>query len=284
MQKGSGMKKTGELLFGTAGVPVAVKNGGTISGLKFLKEIGLDAMELEYVYGGFPGEEKALSIAKAAEENGIRLTAHGPYYINLNSPEEKKVKDSWTRILKSARLGSLSGADSITFHAAFYQGSEPQKVYTKVRDALTEILHDLLESKINVDIRPETTGKSSQFGTLDEIIQLSSEVKGVHPCIDWSHLHARKGEINTSGEFQSVVDAARKSLGEKELKIFHMHISGISYGSSGEKKHLDLKESDFNYKDLLHVLKGNGINGIMIVESPNRENDALMLKDYYKKI
>jgi deoxyribonuclease IV len=76
----------------------------------------------------------------------------------------------------------------------------------------------------------------------------------------------------------------RKGLGEKELKIFHMHISGISYGPSGEKKHLNLKDSDFNYKDLLHVLKGNGINGIMIIESPDRENDALMLKDYYKKI
>ncbi|MFA6470957.1 MAG: TIM barrel protein, partial [Candidatus Latescibacterota bacterium] len=245
---------------------------------------GLDAMELEYVYGGFPGEGKALSIAKAAEENGIRLTAHGPYYINLNSMEDKIVKDSWTRILKSARLGSLSGAESITFHAAFYLGSEPQMVYTKVRDALADILHDLRESKINVDIRPETTGKPSQFGTIDEIIRLSTEVEGVHPCIDWSHLHARTGENNTSVEFQSVIDAVKLNLGENELKNFHMHVSGIAYGSSGEKKHLDMKESDFNYKDLLHVLKENGINGIMIVESPNRENDALMLKDYYNKI
>jgi len=63
-----------------------------------------------------------------------------------------------------------------------------------------------------------------------------------------------------------------------------MHISGISYGSSGEKKHLDMKESDFNYKELLHVLKDNEINGIMIIESPNREEDACMLKDYYTKI
>jgi len=63
-----------------------------------------------------------------------------------------------------------------------------------------------------------------------------------------------------------------------------MHISGIQYGPSGEKKHLDMKKSDFNYKDLLHVLKENGITGIMIAESPHREDDALLLKDYYEKI
>jgi deoxyribonuclease IV len=278
------MKKTDGLLFGTAGIPNAVKKGDAAAAFKFLRESGLDAMELEYVYGTFPSEERALGIAQAAQENGIRLTAHGPYYINLNSPEEKKVKDSWTRILKSARLGSLSGADSITFHAAFYQGSESGEVYGKVRDSLNDIIHDLRESEINVDIRPETTGKTTQFGTMEEIIKLSQEVEGVHPCIDWSHLHARGGRCNTSSEFQSVIDAIQKGLGKKELKIFHMHISGISYGSSGEKKHLDLKESDFNYKDLLHVLKENDVNGIMIVESPSREEDALMLKEFYNSL
>ncbi|MDP2983135.1 MAG: TIM barrel protein [Candidatus Latescibacter sp.] len=278
------MKETGKLLFGTAGSPVAAKSGDTISGLKLLKELGLDAMELEYVYGAFPGEEKARAVALAAEENGIRLTAHGPYYINLNSNEEKKFEDSRNRILKTARMGSLSGAESITFHAAFYQKSDPEKVFMKVHDVLDDIVRTLRESKVDVDVRPETTGKSSQFGTLDEIVRLSAEVEGIHPCIDWSHLHARTGEYNTSPEFQSVIDSVRRGLGDRELRIFHMHISGIQYGPSGEKKHLDMKESDFNYKDLLHVLKDNGITGIMIAESPHREDDALLLKDYYEKI
>jgi deoxyribonuclease IV len=278
------MKETGKLLFGTAGAPVAAKKGDPFSGLKLLKELGLDAMELEYVYGAFPSEEKARAVALAAKENGIRLTAHGPYYINLNSSEDKKLEDSRNRILKTASLGSLSGAESITFHAAFYQKTEPEKVYMKVHDTLKEIIHTIRESHVKVDVRPETTGKSSQFGTLDEIVRLSAEVEGVHPCIDWSHLHARAGEYNTSREFQSVIDTVRQGLGERELKIFHMHLSGIQYGPSGERKHLDMKESDFNYKDLLHVLKDNGVNGILISESPHREDDALILKEYYEKI
>jgi len=113
------MNKTGGLLFGTAGIPNAVKKGDTITGLEYLKDHGLDAMELEYVYGTFPSEEKAKNIYQAAKEKGIRLTVHAPYYINLNSTEEKKVTDSRARIMRSALLGNLSGADSITFHAAF---------------------------------------------------------------------------------------------------------------------------------------------------------------------
>ncbi len=64
----------------------------------------------------------------------------------------------------------------------------------------------------------------------------------------------------------------------------HIHISGIEYGPKGERKHLTLAESDFNYVDLLRALKDRQVGGLAICESPNREEDALLLRDTYRRL
>jgi deoxyribonuclease-4 len=60
-----------------------------------------------------------------------------------------------------------------------------------------------------------------------------------------------------------------------------MHISGIEYDRNGEKKHLTLKESDFNYPKLLVAIKEFKITGMAICESPNLEEDGLLLRNIY---
>ena len=135
-----------------------------------------------------------------------------------------------------------------------------------------------------VDIRPELTGKPTQFGSLDEILTISKELEGIHPCIDWSHMHARTGKYNTAQEFQSIIDTICLTLGDEELKRLHMHLSGIEFGKKGERKHLDLENSDMNYRDLLKVLTNNGVCGFLVCESPSLEDDALLLKNYYETL
>lgn len=278
------MKPCDRLLFGTAGIPLSAEPRNSLTGLSRLVELGLDSMEFEYVRGMFPGRQHAREVAAAAKELNIRLTAHAPYYINLNAEEPEKKEASRNRILKTAIIGSLSGAESITFHAGFFLGHDADEVYDVIRDELTSITAVIAEKGIEVDVRPELTGKAKQFGSLEEILRLSKEVQGVHPCIDWAHLHSRTGENNTAGEFQVVLDTIRSSLGEQALKNLHMHIAGIDYSPKGEKKHLNLEESDLNYKDLLCVLKDNDVHGIVVCESPSIEGDAVLLKEFYEKL
>ena len=117
---------------------------------------------------------------------------------------------------------------------------------------------------------------------MEEIIRLSKEYEQVLPCVDFSHLHARyNGIINTYDEFAGIFEKIGKELGNIALENFHAHIAGIDYGAKGEKKHLNLEESDFNYKDLLKAFKDFGVKGAVICESPNIEEDAKLLKDYY---
>ena len=75
-----------------------------------------------------------------------------------------------------------------------------------------------------------------------------------------------------------------KALGKEGLHNMHIHLSGIEYGEKGEKNHLILEESDMNYKELLKVWKEFDIRGCVISESPNIEEDALLMKKYYESL
>jgi deoxyribonuclease-4 len=64
----------------------------------------------------------------------------------------------------------------------------------------------------------------------------------------------------------------------------HIHVAGISYGSKGELKHLNLEESDLRYVELLKALRDYDAKGLVICESPNLEEDALLLQETYSKL
>ncbi len=226
-------------------------------------------------------ETTALQVAETARKAGVRLTAHGPYAINLNSADAEKAEASKERILKTARIGKLCGAESIVFHAGFYGECTPEQAYSVMKRVLAGILEQLKREGIGLAVRAELTGKISDFGNLDELVRLSSDVPGLAPCIDFSHLHARTGEYNTYNEFVSVLKRLESGLGRQTLDSLHAHISGIKYGPHGENSHLPLKESDFRYEDLLRAFRDYSVKGFIICESPNLEDDALLLRDTF---
>jgi deoxyribonuclease-4 len=273
------------LLFGTGGVPVSAKSRSTEAGIERIAELGLGCMEVEFVQGVKMSPEVAVSVGELAARKKVVLTAHGPYFVNLNAVEPQKVHMSKERILQTARIAALFGAKSITFHAAFYLKNTPAETYAMVKKHLQQVVNTLQKEGNNVTISPEVTGKPSQFGTLEEIIQLSSEIERVAPCIDFSHLHARTGKANSYQEFLDILDQIERKLGRRALDNMHIHISGIAYGNKGEIKHLMLPESDFRYAELLRALKERKAKGVVICESaPYLEQDALLLQQTYRAL
>jgi len=276
------VKKLDRLLFGTAGVPICSPKKDTVTGILTVKEIGLDAMEIEFVYGVRMKPEVAEEARKVAEEGGVVLTAHGPYYINLLSEDKAKLEASVQRILETARVAYACGGYSITFHAAFYGKLSQEEAYKAVKQRLKQIVKQLKDEGIEIWVRPETTGKGTQFGTLEELLKLSQEVEYVMPCLDFAHMHARLGgRLNSEEEFREGWVKLEEALGREALDNLHVHVSGIEYGEKGEKKHLNLEQSDLNYEALLKVWKEFDVKGVVISESPNIEGDAILLKQLY---
>ena len=273
-----------ELLFGTAGIPHSAKPQTTISGIKRIAELGLGCMEIEFVQGVRMREQSAGQIAEAATRKGVKLSAHAPYFINFNAHEPEKIRASQGRLLQTARIASLCGAQSAVFHTAFYLGDPAGEAYNKVKKYLEEVVHQLKQENNRVWIRPEVMGKPSQFGTIEEILNLCTEFEGLAPCIDFAHWHARTGVFNSYPEFTAILLQIKERLGRAALDDMHIHVAGIRYGEKGEIKHLNLEDSDLQYIELLKALRDYEVKGLVICESPNLEDDALLLKTAYNTL
>jgi deoxyribonuclease-4 len=273
-----------KLLFGTGGTPHSSRTASTIDGIKRIAELGLGGMEIEFVQGVKMGEAGARLVAETAAREGVKLSAHGPYFINLNAREPEKINASQERILQTACIAAICGAESIVFHAAYYLGDPPEKTYHAVKKYLAEVMNQLKRENNRVWVRPEVMGKPTQFGTIDEVLSLCTELEGVGICMDFAHWHARTGNSNSYPEFTSVLQQIKQRLGDEALYNMHIHVSGIAYGKKGEIKHQNLKESDLQYVELLKALKDYKAKGLVICESPNLEEDALLLQETYHKL
>ncbi|MGC8767044.1 MAG: TIM barrel protein [Brevinematia bacterium] len=270
----------------TAGIPLSTPFPQTIlKGIDRVVDLNLDGIELEFVHGVRTKDDELLKIGRYGNEKGVYFTIHAPYYINLNSREEQKYINSKNHIIKSVIAAEKVGAWSVVFHPAFYLGDDSNKVLDKVIKSIEEINTELKElgHSFNVWIRPETMGKPSQFGSLEEVVEISKCFSNVLPCIDFAHLYARTlGGYNTEEEIFGIFEYLVKELGDKVLKNMHIHISGIEYGKSGETKHTTFAESKFNYRSVIKAFKYFKIEGVVVSESANVEGDALIIKNLYK--
>ncbi len=273
-----------KLLFGTAGIPMAAKGTDTASGIKAVRELGLDAMELEFVQSVNISRENAPKIKAVAEKENVVLTCHAPYYINLNAAEAAKLEASKKRLIKAAEVAWLCGGKSVAFHTGYYLGSSKEKAYETVKKELKAVVAELKNIGCGIWVRPETTGKRSQFGDLNEIMKLCNEIEQVMPCIDYAHMHARESNNNSLGEFREILAAVEKTLGKEALKEMHIQFAGVNYSDKGELNHLELKDSDLKYEEIVASWKEFKIAGVTISESPNIEGDALMLKKLYENL
>ena len=184
-------------------------------------------------------EAGAHLVAETAIRSGIRLSAHAPYFINFNVRELEKIRATQQKLLQTARIAWLCGAVSVAFHAAFYLGDSPEKAYNTVKTHLGEVMTQLKEENNHVFISLETMGKPSQFGTIEEIFDLCTELEGLGICMDFSHWHARTGKFNSYHEFASILSQIEERLGHPALNNMHIHLSGIAYGVKGERNHLN---------------------------------------------
>jgi deoxyribonuclease IV len=270
-----------KLLFGISGLPRGdeTQKFEYKTGIDYLNHIGLDAMELPFVQSVNVSDKNKLGILTAKENHDFYLSAHGSYYINLNADEILKQEQSMERIIKGAEALRKVEGRSIVFHPGFYLNDSHEEAYKTIVDNLNKLPY------FGVDYRLETTGKPTQFGSIEELTSICQEVPSCKLCIDFSHIHARdNGALKDYDDFCKILQLIKDKNGYDAIEDMHIHMSGINYGPKGEKNHLPFEESDFKFVDCLKALKAFDAKGCIICESPLLEKDALLLKGIYASL
>lgn len=251
--------------------PAGSPEKSSFEGVSRVKELGLDALEVEFVRGVKMSNELAKKIGELAKKLDIELSVHAPYYINLCSEEKAKREASKKRILESAERAHHLGAGHVVFHAGYYGKYSKEETYDIIKNAVVDITKIIKINKWKTQLAPETTGKASQFGSLDELLKLRKET-GCSMCIDFAHILAREGKIDYKEVFNKI----------KDFKHIHSHFSGINYGEKGEINHKILTEKEIEalFKEILKTR----VDITVISESPITWQDSLKMKKVMERL
>ncbi|KSW10705.1 endonuclease IV [Pyrodictium occultum] len=269
--------------FGPAGKPVGMKSGDYVKAIEYVAKEGLEAIEYEAVRGVRISEKKARAIREAAEKYGTTLSMHAPYYINLAGSEET-IRKSIERLRAAVRAASWMGAYAVVYHPGYYRDNpSPRDALRKTIESLRPLVEWMKQEGIRgVWLAPETTGKTSQVGSLDDVIEICREVEFSRPAVDWAHLYARsEGKYITSLDHViEVIERIERELGSWAVKPLHTHFSRIEYGRGGEREHHTLSETEYGpeWRIVCRAYKETGIEGVVISESPLLDQDALVMK------
>ena len=261
---------------GQAGIPLSCKGRTNKDGLVYTKQIlDLNAMEVQFVRGLYIMEEEEAQFMKDySKENDVEMHVHAPYYVNLaGSGEELDL--SLEKILYSAKLGDKMGAKTVVTHPGYYGEQTEKKTMKKMIKNLKKLQGLFKKEKLKIKLGLETMGKRRVFGSLDEIIEICQNVKGVIPVVGLGHIHARSnGGLKKREDFEEVF----KKLKSLRLRHYLIHVTGTLYEEGNEYYHIPIKKGDMPLAPVIEIILDNNYNVTFISESPLLEHDAVYIR------
>jgi deoxyribonuclease-4 len=261
---------------GQAGIPLSCKGRTNKDGLVYTKQIlDLNAMEVQFVRGLYVMEDEEAQFMKDySKENDVELHVHAPYYVNLaGSGDELDL--SLEKILYSAKLGAKMGAKTVVTHPGYYGEQTEKKTMKKMIKNLKKLQGLFKKEKLKIKLGIETMGKRKVFGSLEEIIEICQNVKGIIPVVGLGHIHARmNGGLKKREDFEEVF----KKLKPLRLKHFLIHVTGTLYEEGNEYYHIPIKKGDMPLAPVIEIILDNNYNVTFISESPLLEHDAVYIR------
>ena len=160
-------------------------------------------------------------------------------------------------------------------HPGFYGDNSEKKALKLIVKHSKKLTSMLKKEKIKAKIGIETMGKQKVFGTLDEIIEICKNVKGIIPVIDLAHIHAREnGSLKKREDYERIFE----KLNQLRLKHYLINITGVLYENGNDFYHLPIKRGDMPIAPLIEIILDNNYNVTLISESPLLEHDAVYIR------
>ena len=258
----------------------------TAEAMKWIKDMGLNAYEYSCGKGVRISDDTAAEIGEQASANGIEVSVHAPYYINLANFHKDKRDAANEYIYASLNVARLMGGKRVVFHPGAYMKMEPALALATATEQLKEVVAGMDERGYSdMIICPETMGKSGQLGTVDEVLALCRVDERILPCFDFGHIYARSiGEINSREQLKEILDKIENELGGERMRNMHIHFSRIEYTKAGEKMHHTFADVQWgpDFIFLAEALYEKQAQPVIICESKGTmAEDALDMKRIY---
>jgi deoxyribonuclease-4 len=269
-----------KIYLGPGGNCITAKESSTLGSFERLKELNLNAQEIEFVRSIYLSPKAAEEVGRLAKNYGILLSVHAPYFINLLSDKKETVEASIKRILESLDRAERMEAKFVVVHAAYYGKLSKEEAFKKMKEITLKIVEEMEKMGIKkTKLAYETMAKESQFADLDELLRLMKEVKSklLTICVDFAHLYCiGNGKI----DYSAILDKL------KGFKHIHSHFSNVKYNLN-TKKFVDVHipiDSHPPFEPLAKEILKRNFDITIISESPKLELDSLKMKETFEKL
>ena len=256
----------------------------------WIADFGLDCYEYQCGKGVRVSQTMAEELGRRAEEHGIALSLHAPYFINLANPDPDSREKTIGYITAACLAADWMGAGRVVIHSGALMKRTRRQAQDIALDTLREVIAACDDQGFeHIALCPETMGKLGQLGDLDEVLELCTLDERLVPCIDFGHLYARSlGADDGQEAFCRMLDRVEEVLGAERAARFHSHFSRIEFTpNGGEKCHRTFADHGGygpDWAPLAAEIARRGWSPVFICESAGTQaEDALEMKRIYQE-
>lgn len=256
------------IAYGTSAVPVVKNTAQALDALRELYKVGLRAFVLprELFSGLYTSAD--LYKSKYGDLLKIRELAN-KFNIELSIKHDKLPDQPDDTLNMLCNVMSIMDARSLIIQPTFFSNMPQDQAIKLVIYKLNEITTGL---RINAKIGVENTGRMSEVGSFEDMIDIVRRTSGTEPIVNFGHIHARgSGSLRTQADFAKIMQTLRREFGPNWIQKAFFIISGVSYGPSGMTRHIPIDESDIRFEYLIRESMALGLRGTIIMEGPERE-------------
>ncbi len=275
--------------FGPAGNAESFPYKSSVDAPRWLGELGLDCYEYQCGKGVRVKEDTAVALGRQAQEHGVALSLHAPYFINLANPDPESQEKTIGYITSSCLVADQMGATRVVIHSGALMKRTREEAMNIALPFLKEIVAVCQDQGFgHITLCPETMGKINQLGDLDEVLRLCQVHESLIPCVDFGHLYARSlGKDEGAEAVERMLSRMESELGTDRASRFHSHFSHIEFTPNGGEKCHRTFDDDGGYgpawEPLAQAVAERGWSPTFICESAGTQaEDALTMKRIYQ--
>ena len=275
--------------FGPAGNAESFPYKSSVDAPRWLGELGLDCYEYQCGKGVRVKEDTAVALGRQAQEHGVALSLHAPYFINLANPDPESQEKTIGYITSSCLVADQMGATRVVIHSGALMKRTREEAMNIALPFLKEIVAVCEDQGFgHITLCPETMGKINQLGDLDEVLRLCQVHESLIPCVDFGHLYARSlGKDEGAEAVERMLSRMESELGTDRASRFHSHFSHIEFTPNGGEKCHRTFDDDGGYgpawEPLAQAVAERGWSPTFICESAGTQaEDALTMKRIYQ--
>ena len=255
--------------------------GGVDKAIDRALEMGAEAVQIfaaapqSWRRREFTPEEMDAFRARAGEAGIGPNYIHGPYLINLASPDPSLVGKSVEALVRDMEVCHRLGMQGVIFHLGSHKGAGLEAQFRQVVECILQVLSRTPEDVWLVLENSAGMGGAvgSRFPELGRIVKAAGHPR-VKVCLDTQHMFAAGYDVRTREGLEAAMEEFDREVGLERLVAVHANDSKCPL-AGGVDRHENIGQGYIGREGFLNILSHPAFRGLpFLLEVPGADGSG----------